>query len=686
MNTVISSATQPASTQPATILIVDDTPANLNLLFDFLRDSGFKVLVAQSGKSALQKVEYAKPDLILLDILMPEMDGFETCRILKSQPSTRETPIIFMTALSDTEDKVKGLQLGAVDYITKPFQQEEVLARIQLHLNLRHLTRQVQEQNARLEQEIQERIQAEETVRQREAQLRLITDALPLMIAYIDREHRYRFVNRGYEDWYQRSREELQTLHVCDLLGESLYQELLPKLKLALSGHSVTFEKSLPRDSDLRNLEINYIPDFDGQTVRGTYVLVQDVTERKQLERQLLRSQRLESLGTLASGIAHDLNNVLAPILMSVQLLKMQYQDEQSHRWLELLEANTKRGADLIRQVMAFVRGMEGKPTLIQPEHLLWEIRQMVAETFPKSITLQTDISPKLWAVLGDITQIHQVLMNLCVNARDAMPEGGQLTLGAENVEADAAFVQLHPEAKIGAYLRLTVADTGTGIPSEIIDRIFEPFFTTKEFGKGTGLGLSTVVGIVKSHGGFITVESKVDRGVGSGEVGSEGVGSEGVGSEPVGDRGTRFSVYLPAIAPVQNTSREESDLPNGHGETILVVDDEAAIRDITKNSLEAHGYRTLTANDGLEAISLYMQRPQDIHLVIMDMMMPSMDGSLAIRALKEINPDVRIVAVSGLSSSEACSNVAEKDVAAFLPKPFTIRDLLTTLSTIVGQ
>ncbi|MBD1909378.1 response regulator [Leptolyngbya sp. FACHB-8] len=646
---------------PSTILIVDDTPTNLNVLFDFLRNSGFKVLVAQSGKSALQKVEYAKPDLILLDILMPEMDGFETCQILKSRPSTQETPIIFMTALSETVDKVKGLRLGAVDYITKPFQQEEVLARIQLHLNLRNLTRQIQEQNAQLEQEIQERIQAEERVRQREAQLRLLTDALPVMISYIDREHNYRFVNRGYEDWFQCSREDLENHHMRDLMEDELYKELLPKLELALSGQTVTFDSTLTREGHLHHFEFAYVPHFDDDEVQGTYVLMQDVTERKQLERQLLRSQRMESLGTLASGIAHDLNNVLTPILMSVQLLAMKHKDEQSQQWLKLVERNTKRGADLIRQVMSFVRGIEGTHTLIQPDQLLREIKQIIDEIFPKSITISTHIIPELWAVSGDSTQLHQVLMNLCVNARDAMPQGGQLKLGVENLEIDPAFVHIHPEAKVGSYVLISVADTGVGIPPDVIDRIFDPFFTTKEFGQGTGLGLSTVLGIVKSHGGFITVSSKPDV-------------------------GTQFNVYLPAIAPAVPLPSEDNELPIGHGETVLIVDDEAAIREIAKHSLEAFGYQTLTANDGLEAISIYVQHPQKIDLVIVDMMMPSMDGSLAIRALKEINPDVRIVAISGLITSETCSNLTDTDVLAFLPKPFTTKDLLTTLSKIVKR
>lgn len=644
---------------PATILIVDDTPANLNVLFDFLRESGFKVLVAQGGKSAIQKVEYAPPDLILLDILMPDMDGFATCQALKAKQTTQDIPVIFMSALSETVDKVKGLQLGAVDYITKPFQHEEVLARIQLHLKLHNLTRQIQEQNLQLEKQIQERIQIEAALRQREAQLRLITDSLPVLISYIDVNYYYRFVNRGYEEWYKLPRNKIENRPIKEIISDVVYEYILPKLNQAFLGQIVSFENNVLRDGKLHYIEVTYVPDKNGDRVMGTYVLIQDVTERKQLERQLLRSQRMESLGTLASGIAHDLNNVLTPILISVQLLAMKHQDKQSQQWLKLLENNTKRGADLIRQVMLFVRGMEGNHTLIKPENLITQVKQMLEETFPKSIIISTDISSDLWAVSGDETQLHQVLVNLCVNARDAMPNGGLLKLSVENFVVDSTYTQTHIDARVGAYILLTVSDTGMGVPSEIIDRIFEPFFTTKEFGKGTGLGLSTAIGIVKSHDGFITVSS-------------------------IPNRGTKFQVFLPAVSRSTTKIEEDLEFPAGNGETILIVDDEAAIREITQKSLEAYGYQTLTASNGMEAISIYMQHPEDINLVMIDIMMPTMDGSMTIRTLKAMNPQVKIVAVSGLVTGDKLSELTGVDVHGFLNKPFTAKDLLITLNQVL--
>jgi signal transduction histidine kinase/ActR/RegA family two-component response regulator len=386
-----------------------------------------------------------------------------------------------------------------------------------------------------------------------------------------------------------------------------------------------------------------------------------DITQKKLLEAQFLRAQRLESIGTLASGIAHDLNNVLTPILMTAQLLETQIHDERSKRLLPILVTNAKRGANLVKQVLSFARGLEGKFTILQIKHLISEIKQIAKQTFPKSIEIYTSIPQYLGTVFGDATQLHQVLMNLCVNARDAMPDGGTLSISAENVFIDQNHAKMNFDAQVGPYIVITVADTGTGIPPEILDRIFEPFFTTKEIGKGTGLGLSTVIGIIKSHGGFVKVYSEVGR-------------------------GTQFKVYLPEAEVDQITPVEDLELPTGKGELILVVDDEAAIRDITKTSLETYNYRALTASDGIEAIALYAEHRQEISVVLTDMMMPSMDGATTIRTLRKIEPHVKIVAVSGLVSKEKLAQVASIGVKTFLPKPYTTKELLTTLHEVLSS
>jgi hypothetical protein len=392
---------------------------------------------------------------------------------------------------------------------------------------------------------------------------------------------------------------------------------------------------------------------------KSILVVNTDITEKKQLETQVLRNQRLESIGTLAGGIAHDLNNVLAPILMSTQLLTLTTPTERNQRLLNTIEVNAKRGADLVKQVLSFARGIEGERTLLQVRHLILETAKIAQETFPKTIEIYTDVPQALWTIAGDATQLHQVLMNLCVNARDAMPQGGTLKLIAENILLSPSNMPIHPDAQAGAHIMITVADTGMGIPANLLDRIFEPFFTTKDIGKGTGLGLSTVMAIVKSHGGFITAESKVNQ-------------------------GTTFTVYLPATTQqAKAIAAEDQALPTGQDELILVVDDESAIREITKTSLEAFAYQVVTAKDGIEAIAVYAQQPQAIKAVVIDMMMPVMDGPTTIRTLQKMNPDLKVVAVSGLMESEQLSAVANQ-VDAFLTKPFTAKQLLQALDQVL--
>ena len=394
------------------------------------------------------------------------------------------------------------------------------------------------------------------------------------------------------------------------------------------------------------------------QQAKSILIVDTDITQKKQLETQFLRAQRMESIGTLASGIAHDLNNMLSPILMSVPLLKAKVDDERSIKILSIVESNAKRGANLVNQVLAFARGIEGDRTVLQLKHQISEMKQIIEQTFPKSITLETEIAADLAFVCGDSTQLHQVLMNLCLNARDAMPTGGTLKISAKNIFIDENFARMHLDAKVGPYIVLSVSDTGTGIHQEQLDRIFEPFFTTKEFGHGTGLGLSTVMGIIKSHGGLIIVSSSL-----------------GIG--------TKFRVYLPA----QNTDAtqivENQEIPNGEGEWILVADDEAAIREITTISLENHNYKAVIASDGIEAIALYAQHKDKIKAAIIDMMMPNMDGATTISALKKMNSQLPIIAVSGLATNEQVPSHKTCKQATFLPKPYTAAELLQSLHIV---
>jgi PAS domain S-box-containing protein len=404
------------------------------------------------------------------------------------------------------------------------------------------------------------------------------------------------------------------------------------------------------------------IRDAKGQP-KSVLAINTDITETKKIEAQLLRVQRMESIGTLAGGVAHDLNNALGPIMLSIDLLQSQPDAPPDPELLNVIKSSSQRGADMIRQLLSFARGYDGERTDVQVAHIIKEVAKMADETFLKNIKVRTDVPEDLWAVSGDPTQLHQVLLNLCVNARDAMPGGGVLTISAGNVKDHALFTPGNPEAYSGPYIFVRVEDTGIGMSPGLVERIFDPFFTTKELGKGTGLGLSTTQAIVRSHGGYIRVSS-----------------------EP--KRGSKFDVYLPAKPEVATSAGSAPDLalPKGNGELILVVDDEIFARQIAKKALEAYGYRVMLAASGAEAIKHFADRCNDIALVLTDMMMPAMDGPATIEVLRRFKPDVRIIGASGLALPGSNPQWSHLGLKHFLPKPFTAETLLKTVRQILEE
>lgn len=507
---------------------------------------------------------------------------------------------------------------------------------------------------------LRERKLAGEKIREQAALLDVTTDA----ICVRDLNNQIIFWNKGAETLFGWKAAEAWGQNASELL----YDEPSPEIEAALlqvvskGKWQGELNKLTKMDKEiLVASRWSLVCDEQGKP-KSILTVDTDITEKKHLEAQLFRAQRLESIGTLASGIAHDLNNILTPILAGAQLLPLKFPDadERTRHLLEILEINARRGADLVKQVLSFARGVEGKRITLQLRHIIVELGKILKETFPKSIEISTDVPQDLWTVSGDSTQLHQVLMNLCVNARDAMPNGGSLSIYAENLLIDENYARMNLEAKEGPYTVVTVSDTGTGIPREILDRIFEPFFTTKDVGQGTGLGLSTVLGIVKSHGGFVNVYS---------EPGS----------------GTSFKVYLLAVGGMETLTPEELPPQTGHGELILIVDDEAAIQEITRTSLEAHNYKILVASDGIEAIALYAKNRDKISAVLMDIMLPSLDGLTAIRTLRKINPQARIIASSGLMSDKKLSALTNIGINIFLPKPYTVNELLLSLQKVLS-
>ncbi|WAL61379.1 hybrid sensor histidine kinase/response regulator [Thermocoleostomius sinensis] len=626
--------------QCITILLIEDNPGDIRLLQELLYEVTsvkFELEIADRLSHGLQHLSERAFDVILLDLTLPDSQTLDT--FVKLYQCVPEVPIVVITGLNDETLALRAVQEGAQDYLVKGQVSSDLLVR-----SIRYAI---------------ERKRTEQKISEQAALLDIATDAILVR----DLDNKILFWNKGAERLYGWKAGEALGKNVSQLLYQSASSQFQKaQTQLMQQGEWYGELNHVTRDGKAIVVISRWTLMRDERNQPKSILVVStDVTEKKQLEAQFLRAQRMESIGTLASGIAHDLNNILTPILANAQLLQMRLKnlDDRSQRMLKTIETNTKRGALLVQQVLSFARGVEGKHTVLQIKHIIREVQQVVEQTFPKFITIQTEVSKDLWTVTGNSTQLHQVLMNLCVNARDAMPEGGILKITAENFFINEAYARMNLEAKVGAYILVTVSDQGIGISPEIIDRIFEPFFTTKEIGKGTGLGLSTAIGIIKSHGGFVTVASSVGK-------------------------GTQFKLFLPAMNVMEPVEVLDQRIPSGHGELILVVDDEFAIREVCQLALEAYDYRVLIAEDGIQAVAHYIAHKSEIHLVLVDMMMPAMDGATTIRTLQKINPHVKIIAASGLTSSDQIAIAAQLGVQTFLPKPYTAEELVKLVTNVL--
>lgn len=469
--------------------------------------------------------------------------------------------------------------------------------------------------------------------------------------------------------YWNKSAERLYGWSADEALGQSVEELLYRENTSFIRAHAHTLKygewmgelTQIDKTGRVLTIEGRWtlVCDEEGNPL-SVFAINTDISEQRRLEEQFIKAQRLESLGTLAGGIAHDLNNILAPITMAVELLKMRITDDRSAELLDTVSSSAKRGADMVGQVLSFARGMEVRRVEVHPKQLIREIEGILRDTLLKGVNLEVSIPRELWTVHGDPTQLHQVILNLCVNAKDAIAGEGQIEIIASNVFIDSTFAAMNLEATEGPHVCIQVEDTGEGIPHQIIDKIFDPFFTSKSVGKGTGLGLSTSLAIVKGHGGFIRVSSTKGK-------------------------GAIFKVYLPANPELDepDLGLDPRDIPQGHGETILIVDDEESIREITRQALESFGYRTLLASNGDQALATYAANQTLISAVITDMMMPGMDGQATIQFLRKINPSVKVIAASGITSYREVAD--SLDVEYFLQKPYDAWTLLSCLNLVLS-
>ena len=487
-----------------------------------------------------------------------------------------------------------------------------------------------------------------------------LLDAAQDAIMVCDADGTVRFWNRGAERIYGWTAEEAVGSKIRALMSND-----------SRSGEAV---QVVLRDGHWSGELVHPTRDGGTVTIAGRWTLASDaegrpsavlvintdVTEQRRVEQQLMRSQRLESIGTLASGISHDLNNMLLPISLAAGLLADELDSADDLSLVRTIESNALRGGELVSKVLSFARGFGGERVHVDVIDVLDGVAAMVRDTFPKNVTFSLGVADDVPAVFADPTQLQQVVLNLVVNARDAMPDGGDLAITTGVDEIDEVSLAGMPECEPGRYVVVDVEDSGIGMAADVLDRIFDPFFTTKPLGSGTGLGLATTRKILRDHRGFVRVYS-----------------------EP--GRGSRFRIGLPGAnpPPVEPDAVEQrlAPPPRGDGQLVLVVDDEPAIRTMVARTLEAAGYRVVTAGDGAEAIEVFAREAASVSVAVVDMMMPVMDGPATITALREIDPGVAVIAVSGLASNQALVPGAEGDRQSFLPKPFTSHQLLTTLA-----
>jgi two-component system cell cycle sensor histidine kinase/response regulator CckA len=498
----------------------------------------------------------------------------------------------------------------------------------------------------------------EEQRRKHEARIRkqaaLLDKAQDAIIVYDVNGHSL-YWNASAERLYGWTAEEAQKQNIEELLGSKEGDGDKPAEAQKNAASSGEWHGQLRQKTKLGKeiiVDSRWTKMLDESGNPEFLVINTDVTEKTKLEAQLFRTQRMESIGTLAGGIAHDLNNVLSPIMMGVQLLDMKESDAGKKKMLKTISTSAQRGADMVKQVLTFARGQDGEKTVLQLKHVIREMEKMANETFPKMVKVSSTIATDLQPIKADATQMHQVLLNLCVNARDAMPEGGSITIEAKNIVLTEEWMGRMMKAAPGPYVSLRVTDTGTGIPPEIMDRIWEPFFTTKEIGKGTGLGLATTMGIIKSHHAFLEVTSQVGK-------------------------GTTFTILFPPAEPgsVQNAEQVRPRDLMGQEDLILVVDDEELIRAVIEVGLTENNYRVLLAENGERAVSLFKQHAHEIGLVVIDRMMPVMDGAKAIEKMREIRADAKFILMSGLVQEDDYNLGLTKD--ELLRKPFTTDKLL---------
>lgn len=775
--------------QQSRILIIDDIPDNIKVVGTILYEKGYEITIAGSGEEALTLIADDPPDLILLDVMMPYMDGYETCRRIKGDPHTRDIPVIFMSARSETVDVLEGFQVGGVDYITKPIEQEILLARVNTHLTMvnlrRELERELSKRTGDLEQSekrFQEMVETssdwiwevdengyytyssprclelygyapEEMIGKKftdfvapeeferldrffqellidksafygvenismrrdgrrinvESSARPIFDKSNIFIGYrgMDRDITKR---KAAEKELTRTKAFLQNViesmpsALITMNGDSIItmMNLSASLLTGLSNdeaigrslkdvlpHLVRYEDELEevkRSKNSLNFHFEQFEEFKGsyfdisfyplitQGMEGIVIRIDDVTEQEKIESQLVQSQKMETLGILAGGLAHDFNNVLAGIVTTVSLIEydmeqFNLENENFREYIETISSSGKRAADIVKQLLALSRKNKLNFSTIDLCIPLRNVIKICRNSFDKSVSINSNCRESAAQVKADLTQIEQIILNLAINSYHAMTimrtpgadQGGTLTISLDEFYADQSFCKNHLEAENRNYYTIKVTDTGVGIDRETQKKIFEPFFTTKLHEKGTGLGLSMVYNLVRQHSGFITVYSE-----------------EGVG--------TTFTVYIPSykreIEEENKTSIKALETLSTDGK-VLIIDDEKTVRMLASTILNKVGYSTILAENGREGLKIYQERKDEIELILLDISMPEMSGKETYIEIKKLDPEARVIICSGFEQDQRIQDLKKLGVDGYIQKPYNFYGLVKIINDV---
>jgi len=638
------------------VLVVEDDAEIQEVLCAALELEGYTVHVATNGFEAINAARTLKPDVVLMDVIMPVMDGIEATRELKKDPITRHIPILMVTVVDRKKDIINGLEAGATDYIAKPFFVPELTARVKAALTSKRLYEECIETKEQL-------IMSEEKYRQ------LVQNAGEGILVLQD--GMLRFCNPKIIELMGYSEEALTNRPFVEMV----HSEDREKVGAHFQGPPVVEERTtnltfriIAEDGNTKWLETNTVS-IHWEDKPASLSFLADITDRrraeeekKKIQGQLLQAQKMEAVGTLAGGIAHDFNNLLQVVQGYADLLLHNAgHDERQYLALQSIAGAAKRGAALTRQLLTFSRTMESYRRPLDLNHKVQDVKNLLERTIPKMISIKLELAEGLKIVNADATQVEQMLMNLAVNAKDSMPGGGELIFKTENVILNEELCRIHPDAHPWVYALLTVSDNGHGMDEKTLGHIFEPFFTTKKVGKGTGLGLAMVYGIVKSHRGFISCSSKPGE-------------------------GTTFKVYLPTVEQEMEMVQENKIIAPvaGGKERILLVDDEDIIRDLGIQLLGESGYTVFTAPDGETALELYRKEQEQIDLVILDLLMPGMGGMKCLDELLTINPEARVLISTGYSVDGPTKETVEARTSGCISKPFDRGQILNVIREVL--